>query len=161
MELIDTTTDKQIALTAIPVIIIDTREKPRAAYGFPGYSTKRQKLRAGDYSVAGLEGCLSVERKTLDDFVQTVIRGWERFTKELAILADYKYRVIIIEGTLEDIVKHNYTSKAHPNAIMGRCRVIKEQYGINLFWAGDRETARAETEKFLISRYNRECKQYD
>ena len=47
----------------------------------------RRALPAGDYSVAGLEGVVAVERKTLDDFVSTVIHSRARFREELRKLA--------------------------------------------------------------------------
>ena len=59
-------------------IIIDTREQEE--YSFSCSSTKK-KLAAGDYSIEGFENRVAVERKSLDDFVNTVIRAENVFTK--------------------------------------------------------------------------------
>ena len=56
-------------------IVVDTREQE--PYGFNPDLVRpvRRALPAGDYSVAGLEETIAVERKTLDDFVGTVVRA--------------------------------------------------------------------------------------
>ena len=59
----------------LPVtVVIDSREQE--PYGFNPHLVRpvRRALPAGDYSVEGHETTLAVERKTLDDFVGTVIR---------------------------------------------------------------------------------------
>ena len=61
-------------------IIIDTREQ--LPYAFGSRPVVRQALPAGDYSVVGFELAVAVERKTLEDFVHSVIRDRERFKKE-------------------------------------------------------------------------------
>ena len=79
---------------AAPVtVIIDTREQE--PYGFnPRLVTPvRRALPAGDYSVAGLEQTVAVERKTLDDFVGTVMRARGRFYRELRRLGALRPRV--------------------------------------------------------------------
>ena len=71
-------------------VIVDTREQE--PYGFdPKLVTPvRRALPAGDYSVAGLEWTVAVERKTLDDFVGTVIRARGRFYRELRRLEHHR-----------------------------------------------------------------------
>ena len=71
-------------------IIIDTREQEPYSFDPRLVVAVRRALPAGDYSVAGLEGCVAVERKTLDDFVSTVIHSRERFREELRKLSGYR-----------------------------------------------------------------------
>ena len=58
----------------------------------------RRALPAGDYSLEGRETEFAVERKSLADFVQTVIRDRERFRKELLRLKTYRRACVVIEG---------------------------------------------------------------
>lgn len=60
------------------VVIIDTREQ--LPYNFTFEST-RATLKTGDYSLAGLESVVSIERKSLDDFVGCITTGRDRFEK--------------------------------------------------------------------------------
>jgi ERCC4-type nuclease len=64
----------------------------------------RRALPAGDYSIEGLEDSVAVERKTLEDFVSTVIRSRKRFTRELQRLAGYEAACIVVEADLSDIL---------------------------------------------------------
>jgi len=59
------------------VIVVDTREQDE--YTFGDADVVRRKLDAGDYSIAGLENRVAIERKNINDFVNTVIYQKERF----------------------------------------------------------------------------------
>lgn len=83
-------------MTALPTIIIDTREPALEAGDDPSaifvprvwaphkkdepfqsrvridLPTKRAKLNVGDYSIEGLEGSVALERKTLEDLLSTL-----------------------------------------------------------------------------------------
>jgi ERCC4-type nuclease len=130
-------------------IVVDTREQLSTAYEYPGSPVERKKLSAGDYSVKGLEDYVAVERKTLDDLVHTLIHQWQRFEKELEKLKNFKYKTIIIETSYEDLIERRYTSRAHPNAILGKLRLAKEKYHVSVYFAGNREAAAAATFEYL------------
>ena len=72
-------------------ILIDTREQNDYSFSVP---VVRRKLEAGDYSVEGLETRVAVERKSLSDFVSTVIHARKRFHAELRKLADYEFACV-------------------------------------------------------------------
>ena len=65
----------------------------------------RKCLRAGDYSIAGFESRVCIERKSVADAVSTIIRGRERFRRELQRMADYESSHVIVEGDLSNILK--------------------------------------------------------
>ena len=65
-------------------IIVDTREQ--AEYTFD-CSVLRRKLDAGDYSVQGYEHRVAVERKSLADFVHTVIHDGHSYLRHGSKLA--------------------------------------------------------------------------
>ena len=71
-------------------VVVDTREQEPYAFDPRRVTVVRRALPAGDYSVEGWEGAVAVERKTLEDFVSTVIRGRARFRKELRRLEGYE-----------------------------------------------------------------------
>ena len=62
------------------------RRHPRAGRVQLCLPGRRGKLDAGDYSVDGYENVVAVERKSLADFVHTVIHDFDRFAVELAKL---------------------------------------------------------------------------
>jgi len=65
-----------------PIVLVDTREKyPFNFSRFPNWiaASKKQALKAGDYSVEGMESLLILERKTLTDLITTVIQERARF----------------------------------------------------------------------------------
>ena len=64
-------------------VIVDTREQEPYSFDPRLVTPVRRALPAGDYSVAGPGETVAVERKTLDDFVSTVIHSRARFRREL------------------------------------------------------------------------------
>mgnify|MGYP000856649553 CR=1 FL=1 len=129
-------------------IIVDTREQ--VPYAFGSRQVVRQALPAGDYSVEGFESLIAVERKTLEDFVHSVIRDRERFKKELLKLADYLHPCIVVEASLPDVLLSRYPSGAHPNSVFGATVSICVDYCVPVFFCGDRQAARRFTEEFLV-----------
>jgi ERCC4-type nuclease len=81
-------------------IVIDTREQKGWTFNPKQVDVVRRALWAGDYSVVGLEREIAIERKSLGDFVQTVIHDWLRFRKELIRLSGYQLAVIAVEATV-------------------------------------------------------------
>lgn len=127
-------------------IIVDTREqKP---YIFP--NSVRKALPAGDYSLEGLETRFVIERKSLDDWVQTLLRGKCRFRKELAKLQQYDFACIVIEGGVDDILAGNYKSDINPQALLGMTVAIMHGFHpVHVLLAGDRPHAYAMVREML------------
>ncbi len=70
-------------------IVIDSREQEPYTFAC---EVVKAKLDAGDYSVAGFEQRVAVERKSLRDFVGTVIHDFDRFARELQSYPRWKRR---------------------------------------------------------------------
>lgn len=131
-------------------LIIDTREiEP---YGFdPGLVTAvRRALPAGDYSVAGLEHMIAVERKTLDDFVGSVIQARGRFYRELRRLEHYARACVVVEADLADVLAGRYRSDAHPHSILGSALAIAVDFDIPVFFCSNRQIACRFVEGYLL-----------
>jgi ERCC4-type nuclease len=130
-------------------IVIDSREQEPWAFDCP---TVRRKLEAGDYSVEGLEDTVAVERKSLADFVHTVIHDFDRFDRELQRLAAYEAAAIVVEADL-DAVLQGWEARtlrgATPNAVLGLSLKLILSRGVPVYWCGSRQSARKFTERFL------------
>lgn len=137
-----------------PTVVIDTREQH--PYEFSSrVSFVRAALPAGDYSLEGLEHSVAVERKTAEDFAKTVIRGRERFRKELLKLQSYSLACIVVETDLESILGGLYGTGAHPKSVVGAAMSIIVDYGIPVYFCSTRQCARHFTEEFLLRAYRR------
>lgn len=73
-------------------------------YEFQGYATESAGLKCGDYSLAGHEQSVAVERKSKEDAWGCVGGGRERFVRCLQRLASVESPAIIIEANLDDFV---------------------------------------------------------
>jgi ERCC4-type nuclease len=127
---------------------ITTDSREQEGYSFSCSSIKK-KLDAGDYSIEGFEHKIAVERKSMEDFVNTVIHGRKRFYKELCSLQNYEYACVVVEGSLRDLLAANYQSGAHPNSLLGSAVAIYINFGIPVFFCGDRQSACRFTEEYL------------
>lgn len=131
------------------IIVCDTREKH--PYSFP-CATNRKVLAAGDYSVEGLEDRVAVERKSLSDFVHTVIHDHARFGREMLLLSTYDAACVVVEANLDAVLRGQRGDDlrgASPESVLGAALHITLQYGVPIFWCGSRQAARAFTEMYL------------
>jgi DNA excision repair protein ERCC-4 len=125
---------------SIATIIIDTREiRP---FEFP-ISIKR-KLDKGDYSIEGFENQIAIERKSLDDWINTILRSQKRFDVELQALQNYKYAAVVIEATTGDLLGGQYKSDIKPESLFAlTCHYITKYHPVHFIFAGERPQARA------------------
>jgi ERCC4-type nuclease len=136
-------------------IIIDTREQEGYSFDSRLAVTMRRALPAGDYSVAGLEGLVAVERKSLDDFVSTVIHNRARFRKELQKLTGYRAACIVVEAGVLEVLLGRYRGGAHPNAVLGSALSIILDYGIPVFFCSSRQAACQFVQAYLLAAHAR------
>lgn len=130
-------------------IVIDTREQ--AEYSF-SCETVRRKLDAGDYSVAGFEHRVAVERKSLPDFVHTVIHDATRFAAELQKLAGMDAASVVIEANLDDVLRGRHGDvlrSVAPQAVLGAAIHIALRWQVPVYWCGSRQSSCAFTDAFL------------
>lgn len=120
------------------VIIIDSNEQAR--WRFP-CNTLVRKLATGDYTIQGYEPLITVERKSLNDLVKTVINDWLRFSRELRRMASMDYAAIVVEAPVTAVTNGAYESNAHPNSVRGKLNAIYLDFGIPTFFLDNREIA--------------------
>ena len=89
-----------------PTLIIDTREKTplKITCGRIYGDIVREKIDTGDYTIAGLEDYLCIERKGAISEVATNLFE-ERFYRELDRM-NHKYSFVIFEFTLEELLNY-------------------------------------------------------
>jgi ERCC4-type nuclease len=130
-------------------VVVDTREQEPYAFD-AGCEVVRRALPAGDYSIEGFEDSVAVERKTLKDFVSTVIRQRKRFYRELQRLEEYEAACVVVESDLRDVLTGRYRSGAHPNAVLGTVISIVVDFDIPVFFCSDRQAACRFVEGYLL-----------
>ena len=91
-------------------IIIDTREQ--LPLKFTGHETTRRKLEEGDYNIVELEDKIVIERKSLQDFYQSITSDHLRFKNEILRSKDKsKIFYIFLEGTLEEFFSKTWSKR--------------------------------------------------
>lgn len=121
-----------------PVVLVDTREQdpfPLLA-NHPNWigGEKRIGLKTGDYGIEGMEGLLALERKSLADIVSCTVTCRQRFITVCSRLAQFRWKAILIEATLEDVKQgfepFDIPSEVHPNAVCGFLDAIEAKFSI-------------------------------
>ena len=133
-------------------IIRDTREQDGFSFvGFPCTVTAGT-LEAGDYSLAGFERRVAIERKSLPDLVACLGVERERFARELARLRGYDCAAVVVEATADDLRAGHFRARLNPEAAWQSVLAFTQRYRIPFFWAENRADAE-ETTFHLLRHY--------
>ena len=78
-------------------------------------------LTYGDYSVAGLEHLISIERKSFQDLLNSVTNGRDRFETELKRARSLHRFFILVECTPDALLVQDFgrLSRANPRSVWG------------------------------------------
>ena len=139
-------------------MVVDTREQEPYSFNPEHIEIVRKALPAGDYSIQEMEHLIAIERKSLDDFVQTIIRSRERFKKELLKLQTCASACVVVEAGFADVLAGDYRSGAHPNSVIGSALSIIVDYNIPVFFCSDRQAARLFVEQYLLKFHRKVAK---
>ena len=134
-------------------IAIDTREPwphPWAPYYSAHFILERATLDTGDMALAALPDGALVERKTVSDLLGCIGKGRERFERELKRSRYCGRLIVIVEGTLAEVLHETRT--IHPNAILGTLAAWQRRFPPFCF-AGRQETAARLAESFLRGQF--------
>lgn len=123
------------------VCLIDSREQ--VPFVFPPtvkvagrdvpVQTRTIHLRTGDYSIAGLEGCAAIERKSGADLLSSLSHERERFDREIERMALLRYKAIVCEAHLNEL--HDM-SGVRTKAILGSIASFYARYQVPTFFVG-------------------------
>lgn len=134
-------------------IIADHREfgvgKRPWSFDADRFDTARGHLLTGDYSPAGYEDRIAVERKALGDWVRTVTADWLRFRRELYRLAAMDAALIVVEADTRDVWQRKYEEDADPASIIGRANAVILDHGVPVLFAGPPEFCVPVVEGFM------------
>ena len=123
-----------------PTLIIDSMEqKPYSFRQFCKWfaSIERRKLPVGDYSIAGLENRVAIERKSLQDLFNCSSPNGSRedFVRACERLSKLDFAALVIEGSITKILRATEISNRHPNAVFGTIQALAVRWGIQPWFA--------------------------
>lgn len=127
-------------------IIVDSREQaPFRFEGHPCYAgtvTTTGTLQTGDYSLAGLEHLVAIERKSVSDLIGVLYgQGRERFERELVRAKGLDAFAVIVEGSWQELARGEYRSQVLPHAVCQSVAAFTARLGIPFWFAGSRPAA--------------------
>ena len=112
-----------------PTIVIDTREQ--TPLSFRRLESVRRELLTGDYSFLGSEDTFAVERKTIADLTGCCTgSSRERFFRELHRLRGFRFKRLLVVGSLSDIEAHQYVSQVSPQAVLSTLGAIEARFDV-------------------------------
>jgi ERCC4-type nuclease len=126
-----------------PVVLVDTREQRpwRLLDNHPNWigGEKRAALKAGDYSVEGMQELLALERKSMVDVIRSTMAVRARFIASCARLSKLRWKAILIEATYENMKSpyremEDLETGAHPNAVVGTLDAIEAKFGVPVIY---------------------------
>lgn len=132
-----------------PTVIIDSRERQAYAFDPELFQSKQAALETGDYTLEGMESVICIERKSLDDLVQSLIRDRNRFLNSVKRMQNYPFRLLVAECSIKDIAERAYVSNAHPNSVIGAIVSLLVDWRLPVIFAGDRQHALWFTQRLL------------
>jgi DNA excision repair protein ERCC-4 len=110
-----------------PTIVYDRREQSPLV--FTRLKAVSGTLYSGDYSLAGCEHLISIERKSVEDLVSCSMGAQrERFTHELHRLRGFQFKRLLVVGTREDIAAGRYHSRIAPKAVLATLGAFEARY---------------------------------
>lgn len=142
-------------------IVCDTREKIPYTFPYKAVSHNSQPskststdtvtatLETGDYSVLGYEASIAIERKSFEDFLQSITWGRDRFFREVKRLADMRHRAIIVEAEYYDVLRKNYEREISNRSVIATIHVIQARFGVPVMFLGTRIAAQMWALEFL------------
>ena len=135
----------EVARTGEFTIVVDTREQ--LPYAFTGAVTRT--LTSGDYSIAGLEDRVAIERKSKPDAYASLGRGRARVRREVERLALLDYAAIVVEDSVPGFLHRPAHAKMNPRSAICSLLAWSVKYNVPVFFAGDRAHGRALTQQLL------------
>ncbi len=141
-----------------PILIIDSMEQ--RPYSFKPFkkwfaAIERKKLPVGDYSIAGLEDRVAVERKSLQDLFNCCSPYGSRdaFIRACERLSKLDFAALVIEGSITKILRATEYTTMHPNAVFGTIQALAVRWGIQPWFAPTRALAEEITACLLHKAY--------
>ncbi|MFA4870909.1 MAG: ERCC4 domain-containing protein [Pedobacter sp.] len=147
-------------LKTYPVIFIDTREQLPYEFKDYGVVTQVETIHAGDYSCGTKKGDvitryldeISIERKTLDNWVGDIssTEGRERLEASILMGSKKRYYAVFIEATSDEVFARKYKSLIPPQTVIDTAIRWSVKYKVPIEFVGDRTYAEYRTYEALM-----------
>ena len=146
-------------------IIVDSREQ--SPYHFTNISPwsivplSHVALATGDYSLIGYQSRITIERKSISDFLGSISAGRERFEREFERMSQMEFAAVVVEGELSDVLNHaKAKTRMNTDSILGTVRSWSIRYGVHFFFCMGRRHAEIETIHLLYQFWRNEQKRF-
>jgi len=124
------------------MITVDTREPDPSPWADQFTApTIRATLQTGDYSIAGCERLITVERKALGDLIGCLTTSRARFERELTRMQAIPYRYVIVESEWRYLMSGKFRSAMTPAAASESVCAFMQRYQVPFLFAGSAELA--------------------
>lgn len=145
-------------------IVYDTREQTPFVFDDIFRTVKKNKvpiivptvcqtLNAGDYSIAGMESLVSIERKSVQDLVGTIFQSRDRFERELVRLDEKQYAAVLVEGSWSAVMTYCRTNtRGNPDSVQASILAWDQRFKTRWWFAPSRSDA-AKLCFFMLERF--------
>lgn len=132
------------------VTIVDTREQSPFAFmsidDVDEVPVEYRALKTGDYSIAGMESRVSIERKSVSDFYHSIGEDRERFEREMVRLSEMEFAAVVIEGDWKELLVDRPSNiRMHAKSASHTILSWSIRYGVHFFPCAGRRHAELTT----------------
>jgi len=124
-------------------VLIDSREQAPLTFPASPRSASRSALPTNSCICDGvdLRDVVAIERKSVSDLLGCVGSQRQRFERELCRLAQLRFRALVIEATLNEVVAGTAGRRLTSRQVVGSVLAWTFKYGVEPIFAGDRTNA--------------------
>lgn len=132
-----------------PEIIVDSREQTPLA--FTRLPSQSGTLQSGDYSFAGAEELFVIDCKTIADLVACCVGdNRARFFRELHRLRGFRFKRLLVVGTVGAIERGEYRSQVKPAAVLATLATIEARFDVPVVFTHSTEEAARKIESWAF-----------
>lgn len=116
-------------------LVVDSREQSNVTAILDSYGIKytRAMLPTGDFEITTPEGEVTLERKTMTDFIGSLMTG--RLEEQMRRLALKPCPMLLLTGSFEDYRRYAKTTKFTADQVVGAVASCIVKYGLRgVFW---------------------------
>lgn len=131
-------------------VIVDSREQsPFHFLNIQPWSVvplNHHGLQTGDYSLIGFQDRLTVERKSIGDFLGSITAERTRFEREFERMQKMEFAAVVVEGQLSEVLEHARTkTRIKTDSILGTLDSWRIRYGVHWVFCMGRRHAEINT----------------
>ena len=120
-------------------VIVDTREQSPFHFlnidPFKIVPLWQTALKTGDYSLRGYEDRVTIERKSIPDFLGSITSGRDRFEREFERMSKMEFAAVVIEGELSDVLEYSRAkTRIKTDSILGTLDSWRVRYGVHFIF---------------------------